>query len=80
MTDEQVLAGIAEVARVHLGYEGPLQLEMRLVEDLSLDSLKQLTLAVEVENRFRIRLDPERDHELETVADLVAAILRAHVN
>jgi acyl carrier protein len=80
VTDEQVLEAIAEVARIHLGYTGPVRPEMKLVEELSLDSLKLLTLAVEVENRFRIRLDPELDHELETVADLVEAVRKAHVH
>ena len=80
MSDEEILAGVAAVAREHLGWTGPLRLDMRLVEDLELDSLKQLTLAVEVENHFRICLDPERDHELETVGDLVDAIRRQHVS
>ncbi len=74
MTDVEILDGITAVARRHVNWQGPVTLEMRLVEDLELDSLKLLTLAVEVENRFQICLDPERDHELVTVADLVAAI------
>ena len=41
------------------------------------DSLKALTLAVEVENRFQVCLDPDRDGELVTVADLVTAVRRA---
>ncbi len=74
MNDAFILAGIRDVARKHVGWEGPIEPDMRLVEDLSLDSIKLLTLAIEVENRFQICLDPERDHELITVADLVAAI------
>jgi acyl carrier protein len=72
LTDGDVLAGIAEVARKHLGWEGRLSPELRLVEDLELDSLKMLTLALEVENHFRVCLDPEAG--IETVGDLVAAI------
>jgi acyl carrier protein len=72
LTDGDVLAGIAEVARKHLGWEGRLSPELRLVEDLELDSLKMLTLALEVENHFRVRLDPEAG--IETVGELVAAI------
>lgn len=71
-TDFDVLAGISEVARKHLGWEGRLAPELRLVEDLELDSLKMLTLALEVENHFRVCLDPEAG--IETVGDLVAAI------
>ena len=49
---------------------------MRLGEELQLDSLKLLTLAVEVENRFRICLDEADEAAIVTVADLVAAIRR----
>jgi acyl carrier protein len=76
MTDREILEGIAAVAREHVGFEGELRPEMRLVESLGLDSLKLLTLAVEVENRFRICLDPEDEAGIETVADLVAIIRR----
>jgi acyl carrier protein len=72
LTDFDVLAGIAEVAHRHLGWQGRLAPEQRLVEDLELDSLKMLTLALEVENHFRVRLDPEAG--IETVGELVAAI------
>ena len=76
MTDHEILDGIATVAREHVGFEGELRPEMRLVESLGLDSLKLLTLAVEVENHFRICLDPEDEAGIETVADLVAIIRR----
>jgi acyl carrier protein len=73
---ETILAGIAEVARLHLGWEAPLTPEMRLVEDLRLDSVRLLTLAVEVENRFRVRLDELDEGSIETVGDLVATVKR----
>ena len=76
MTEAQILAGISEVARRHLGWEGPLEARMSLVGDLGLDSLKALTLAVEVENLFRVCLDPERDREIVTVGDLVGVVRR----
>jgi acyl carrier protein len=49
---------------------------MRLVEDLELDSIRLLTLAVEVENHFRICLDEDDDRAVETVGDLVAVVRR----
>jgi acyl carrier protein len=78
VTAEAILGAVREVAREHVSWTGPLRPEMRLVEDLGLDSLKLLTLTVEVENRFRIRLDEETEARIETVADLVAAIRRLH--
>lgn len=76
MTDQAILEGISEVVRLHLGWEGPLAPEMRLVEDLRLDSVRLLTLAAEVENRFRIFLDEADEMAIETVADLIAIVRR----
>jgi acyl carrier protein len=75
--DEMILQGISEVARVHLGWKGgELSPEMRLVEDLRLDSVHLMTLAAEVENRFRIFLDEADELAIETVADLVDVVRR----
>ena len=71
MTEEEILSGIEEVARSHELWQGTLTRDLRLVEDLELDSLKALTLAVEVENRFRVCLDPELEATISTVGDLV---------
>ena len=71
-----ILTGIAAVAREHLGWHGELAPEMRLVEDLRLDSLRLLTLAIEVEDRFRVALDPEDEAAIVTVGDLVAVVGR----
>lgn len=77
MTDEQILQGVREVAATHLGYAGPIEKSMRLVEDLLLDSMKVLTLAVEVENHFRVRLPEDLSGEIATVEDLIHAIRSA---
>src|SRR5690349_16512623 len=76
MNEQAILEGIGEVARLYLGWEGVLTPEMRLVEDLRLDSIRLLTLAVEVENRFRILLDETDEGGIQTVGDLVAVVRR----
>jgi acyl carrier protein len=76
VNDHEILEGIGEVARRHLDFEGELRPEMSLAENLELDSIKILTLAVEVENRFRICLDPSSEARIETVGDLVAEVGR----
>ncbi|MEM7050279.1 MAG: acyl carrier protein [Acidobacteriota bacterium] len=73
---EAILADITKVAQEHLQWKGALQPEMRLVEDLGLDSLRLLTLAVEIENRFRILLDDGDEAGIETVSDLIAIVQR----
>jgi acyl carrier protein len=74
VTREAILQGIAEVARRHLGWQGAVTPEMRLVEDLRLDSVRLLTLAAEVENRFRVLLDEEEELRVETVGDLLEVL------
>lgn len=76
MIDAAILAGIAQVAQEHLGWEGPLTPDMRLVEDLRLDSVRLLTLAAEVENRFRVLLDEADEAGIQTVGDLVVIVRR----
>jgi acyl carrier protein len=71
-----VMAGIADVAREHLQWTAPLSRDLRLVEAMDLDSLRQLTLVVEIENRFRIRLDGQDERSIQTVGDLVDLIQR----
>ncbi|MCH9650924.1 MAG: acyl carrier protein [Deltaproteobacteria bacterium] len=76
MSESKILDGIAQVARQHLEWQGPIERRMRLVEDLELDSMRLFTLAAELENHFRIHLYEEDEMTLETVGDLVDAIGR----
>ena len=76
MSGEEILAAVAALARDKLGYEGELVGAMRLVEDLELDSIRLMTLAMEVEDRFRICLDEDDEAAIVTVADLIAAVGR----
>jgi acyl carrier protein len=64
-----VRAALAEIA-VRLGYLGPFGPGLRLVEDLRLDSVGLLTLAVEVEDRFQVCLDAADEASIRTVGDL----------
>lgn len=76
MSGEEILAAVTALACDKLGYEGELSGAMRLVEDLELDSIRLMTLAMEVEDRFRICLDEDDEAAIVTVADLVAAVGR----
>lgn len=76
MTREEILRGVEAVAQEHLDRPGELRPEMDLIDDLELDSLLLLTLAVEVENRFRICLEQEDEAAIRTVGDLVDTVQR----
>ncbi len=76
MTEHQILEGVREVIRDHLQMQSPVGNETHLFHDLQLDSLKQLTLVVELENHFRVRLDAGDEEGLETIGDVVRLIDR----
>ncbi len=48
-----------------------IQLETRVVEDLDLDSIDAIELAVRIEAATGRRLDPERFRDMRTVGDVV---------
>jgi acyl carrier protein len=77
MTDAEILATVTDIARRAVGYDGAISTDQRLVEDLRLDSIRALTLAVEVENHFRIVIPPEAEASIATVGDLVRVIREA---
>jgi acyl carrier protein len=70
----QVRSALREIAG-RLGHEGALEPHLRLVEDLRLDSLGLLTLAVEVEDHFRVCLSAEDEAAIRTVGDLERLLL-----
>ncbi len=76
VTEAEILDGVLDVARTHLNWTGPVSRDMPLVETFNLDSLRQLTLVIEVENRFRVRLDDQDEASLGTVGDLLDVIRR----
>lgn len=74
MSDEEILAALTEIARDHLNYAATLRPEMRLVDELQLDSMRLLTLALEVEHRFDVSFDGIESESVETVGDLVRLV------
>lgn len=76
MSDEDLRAGLAEVARRHLGYEGPLSDDTPLIEAMRLDSVRLLTLVAELENHFKIILEDGDEAGIESVGDLLAVLRR----
>jgi len=75
MTRDEILERIRALLREQLGIGGALEPESELAADLGLDSVKLLTLVVELENAFRVVLEPEEGEDAPTtlggIADLV---------
>lgn len=69
-----VLVEIRRIVSQELDWKGPVEPSQHLMKDLQLDSLGLTVLAVELENRFRIRLSMEDSVGVSTVGDLVRLV------
>ncbi len=74
--DARVLAEIQKIARTELEYSGEVSATARLKEDLHLDSMAMIVVAVGLENAFRVKLQEEDAGEIHTVADLVKLVVQ----
>ena len=74
--DARVLEVIRKIARTELEYSGEVLPAQRLHEDLKLDSMAMIIVAVGLENAFRVKLQEEDAGTLATVADLVKLVVR----
>jgi acyl carrier protein len=72
---EDVAKELREIMAARLGLP-PEQLvpEARLVDDLGLDSLDAVELAISVERKFDIEVPEEELTKLKTVADMIALV------
>ncbi|QRK09879.1 acyl carrier protein [Archangium violaceum] len=69
-----VLSEIRRIVSQELDWKGPVEPSQQLIRDLQLDSLGLTVLAVELENRFRIRLSMEDSVGVSTVGDLMRLV------
>ena len=75
MERNAILAGVREVFAEQLKIH-ELTEETQLIRDLKLDSLQQLTLVVELENRFRVAFGDGDEPGIERVRDVVDLLER----
>jgi len=71
------LAEVERIVRSICDEPVDLRPDTHLVADLGLDSVRQLDLVVQLENRFAVALELEEQQEVITIANLVAWIDRA---
>lgn len=70
----EVLEEIRRIAAADLDYSGAITPQLELVRDLQLDSMGMMTLAVGLEDKFRVRLNEADAATLVTVADVMALV------
>jgi acyl carrier protein len=74
--DREVLAAIEDILATELETPGPVAADDRLRECEALDSLGLITLAVGLEDRFRIKLSEQDAPGLATFGDVVRLVNR----
>lgn len=70
----EILKAVAQVLRAHCNVTKDIRMDSRLAEDLGLDSVGLLTMAVEVENYFQTVLGEEPENPPRTVLDVVLLV------
>jgi acyl carrier protein len=74
--ESQALAEIRRILSEELAVAAAVEPGQALVADLHLDSMELLTLAVGLENRFRVKLNEADSAEVKTVGDLAELVAR----
>ncbi|MCX2965918.1 meromycolate extension acyl carrier protein AcpM [Gordonia aquimaris] len=74
-TQEQLIAGIAEIIEEVTGIEpSEVTMEKSFVDDLDIDSLSMVEIAVQTEDKYGVKIPDEDLAGLRTVGDAVAYI------
>ncbi len=74
--DARVLEEIRRIARVDLEFTADISPAARLNEDLHLDSMAMIVVAVGLENMFRVKLQEEDAGSIVTIGDLVKLVVQ----
>ena len=75
---EEILAGLAEIVNEETGLETEaVQLDKNFTEDLDIDSISMMTIVVNAEEKFDVKIPDEEVKNLKTVGDAVDYINNA---
>lgn len=74
----EVLAGLAEIVNEETGIATEsVQLEKSFTDDLDIDSISMMTIVVNAEDKFGVKIPDEEVKNLITVGDAVSFIVSA---
>ena len=72
MTDQEILAGLAEIIdEIAGGPADEVTPDKNFVEDLDIDSLSMVEIAVAAQDKFGVEIPDEQLKDLKTVQDVV---------
>ncbi len=75
ISDEEILAGLAEIVEEVAGVEADeVTADKSFVDDLDIDSLSMVEIAVQAEDRFEVKIPDAELANLKTVGDAVAYV------
>ncbi|MFC7402633.1 acyl carrier protein [Citricoccus sp. GCM10030269] len=75
---EDILAGLAEIVNEETGLETEeVQLDKSFTDDLDIDSISMMTIVVNAEEKFDVKIPDEEVKNLKTVDDAVEFIANA---
>jgi acyl carrier protein len=75
VTQQEIIAGIAEIIEEVTGIEpSEVTLEKSFVDDLDIDSLSMVEIAVQTEDKYGVKIPDEDLAGLRTVGDVVSYI------
>ena len=78
LSTEEVLAGLAELITDETGISADeVAMEKSFTDDLDIDSLSMMTIVVNAEEKFDVKIPDEEVKNLTTVGDAVNFIVKA---
>ncbi|CAB4615664.1 MAG: acyl carrier protein [Actinobacteria bacterium] len=78
LSQNEVLAGLAEIVNDETGIAADaVQLEKSFTDDLDIDSISMMTIVVNAEDKFGVKIPDEEVKNLVTVGDAVNFITHA---
>ncbi len=78
LSQQEVLAGLAELVNDETGIAADaVQMDKSFTDDLDIDSISMMTIVVNAEDKFGVKIPDEEVKNLVTVADAVNFIVSA---
>ena len=76
-SEQEILAGLAEIVNEETGLEpSEVQTDKSFTDDLDIDSLSMMTIVVNAEEKFGVRIPDDEVKNLTTVGDAVGFIAK----
>ena len=81
MTDQEILTGLAEIIDEVAGVPADqVTPDKTFVDDLDIDSLSMVEIAVAAQDKFGVEIPDEQLKDLKTVQDVIDYVRRAEVS